>query len=122
MNVITTINNTIETATGITPVAFSSSSIESLPCISFIAYRQGDTGTIESWRYQTRITADCLEDAMDIEEEIAEALVSIGDLGSNGALSIQVNGGGSLEDERTGLPQLITYYDINTKSYERGTI
>lgn len=48
MNTITNILSTIETATGIEPIPFSSSTINTLPSITFIAYRQGDNAVVES--------------------------------------------------------------------------
>lgn len=57
-----------------------------------------------------------MEDAIEIEESIADALVTLGDEQKLNSLRIEVNGGGSLEDEKTGLPQLLTYYDVYTKS------
>lgn len=117
MNVIKNLLTTIESTTGIKPVAFSSSSIQNLPCISYTAFRQYDDAVIESWRFQTRITASSLQEAIELEETIADALCSLGDQGSNGALNIVINGGGTLEDENTRLPQILTYYDIQTKSY-----
>lgn len=116
MNVIINLLTAIEERTGIEPVPFSSSNIHNLPCISFTAYRQGDNAVIESWRFQTRITAETLGEAIALEEEVADELVSLGDLANYGALRIEINGGGTLEDEITGLPQLITYYDITTQS------
>lgn len=53
---------------------------------------------------------------MEIENSVADLLVSIGDEERFNTLSIQVNGGGTLLDEQTGLPQLITYYDITARS------
>lgn len=51
-----------------------------------------------------------------MDAAIRELLVTLGDEERYEALSIRVNGGGSLEDELTGLPQILTYYDINTRS------
>ncbi len=116
MNAITNLLSAIEARTGIEPRPFSSSNIESLPCISFTAYRQGDNAVIESWRFQIRITAENLAEAIELDEEIADALVSLGDMADYGTLRIEVNGGGTLEDENTGLPQILTYYDIQTQS------
>ena len=116
MNVITTLLSAIGDRTGIEPTPFSSSNINNLPCVSYTAYRQGDNAVVESWRFQIRITAYTLEEAIDIDEEIADALVSLGDMADYGALRIEVNGGGTLEDEQTGLPQILTYYDITTNS------
>lgn len=117
MNVIKNLLSTIETATGITPKAFNSSTIQTLPCISYTAFRQYDDAVKESWRFQTRITASSLLEAIELEEIIASELCSLGDEGSQGALNIVLNGGGTLEDENTGLPQILTYYDITTKSF-----
>lgn len=116
MNIITNLLSAIESATGIEPVAFSSSRINELPSITYTAYRTSDNAVVEGWRFQTRVTAEHYEDAIGIEEAIADALVSLGDEQNLGSLRIQVNGGGTLEDEQTGLPQLITYYDVQTKS------
>lgn len=116
MNVIINLLSAIESRTGIEPTPFSSSNIASLPCISYTAYRQGDNAVVESWRFQLRFTAETFAQAVQLEEEVADLLVSLGDLADYGALRIQINGGGTLEDEQTGLPQLITYYDITTQS------
>lgn len=62
------------------------------------------------------MTAETLEEALTIEGQIADLLCTLGDEERYGALHIEVSGGGTLEDEQTGLPQLITYYDINAKS------
>ena len=53
---------------------------------------------------------------MEIEETIANLLVSLGDEEKFGKLRIEINGGGSLEDENTRLPMLLTYYDIQDYS------
>lgn len=116
MNVINSLLSAIETETGITPAAFSSLNIYNLPCITYTAYRQGDNAVIESWRLQIRVTAETLQEAMEIEEAIADKLCSLGDLADYGALRIQINGGGTMEDENTGMPQLLTYYDIQAQS------
>jgi hypothetical protein len=116
MNNIRTILAAMEQATGITPQAFSSRTISQLPSVSYIAYPQSDNAVVESWRLQTRVTAESFEQAIDIEGAIRENLVTLGGEELHGSLSIQVNGGGTLEDETTGLPQILTYYDIQTKS------
>lgn len=118
MNNIPDILEEISSATGIEPVPFSSKTIQELPSISYTMYRQGDNAVVETWRFQTRITAESLEEVIDIEETIADLLVSLGDEEKFGTLNIQVNGGGTIEDEATGLPQLITYYDIQMRSNE----
>lgn len=116
MNILTNLLSAIENATGIEPIAFSSSNINTLPSITYTAYRTRDNAVVEDWRFQTRITAENYAEAVSIEEAIADALVSLGDEQNLGSLRIQINGGGTLEDEQTGLPQLITYFDIRTKS------
>ncbi len=116
MNIIRQLNAAVEEAAGIAPRAFSSRTITQLPCVTYQAYRQGDNAVVESWRYQLRVTAETLEEAIDIEEAIADALVTLGAEEKLSSLTIQVNGGGTVEDELTGLPQLLTYYDVTTKS------
>ena len=116
MDVIFNLLSAIEERTGIQPTPFSSSNIESLPCISFTAYLQSDNAVVESWRFQTRITAESLAEAFELNAAIADELVSLGDLAEHGALRIEINGGGTLEDENTGLPQILTYYDVQTNS------
>ena len=116
MNCIKEILGAIADATGIVPTAFSTSAINELPAINFTAYRQSDNAVVESWRFQTRVTAATLEEAIDVEEIIADTLTSLGDEDKFGSLKIEINGGGTLEDENTGFPQLLTYYDINVRS------
>ena len=93
-----------------------SGKINELPSITYTAYRTRDNAVVEGWRFQTRVTAEQYKDAIEIEEAIANVLVSLGDEQNLGSLRIQINGGGTLEDDQTGLPQLITYYDVYTKS------
>ena len=116
MNVINTLLSVIEASSGIEPTPFNSSNINNLPSVSYTAYRQGDNAVVESWRFQLRITAESLEEAIELDETIANALVSLGDMPDYGALRIEINGGGTLEDEETGLPQILSYYDIQTIS------
>ena len=116
MNNIKKLLSAIEKATGIKPTAFKSTEISKVPAISYTAYRQSDNAVVESWRFQTRVTAQKLEDAIEIEEKIANKLTTLGDEWKLDALNITINGGGTLEDERTGFPQLLTYYDINVRS------
>ena len=116
MDVILNLLSAIEALTGIKPEAFSSFNISNLPCISYTAFKQGDNAVVESWRFQIRITAETLQEAMELEAAISDELCSLGDIAGYGALRIQVNGGGTLEDENTGLPQILTYYDIQTHS------
>ncbi len=116
MNNIRQILGAIEGATGISPKAFSTRLISQPPAITYLAYPQRDNAIVESWRFQTRVTAESLEEAIGIDAAMRDALCTLADEEKLGSLSIEVNGGGTLEDEATGLPQLLTYYDINTKS------
>lgn len=105
----------IQAETGVTPSAFSIYSVEELPAISYTIYPQGDTGAVESWRFQTRITADSLVDAMATDQKIRDKIVTIGDATFLDCV-IRVNGGGTLEDPESRKPQILTYYDITTRS------
>lgn len=105
----------IEKAAGIKPVAFSSKSIESLPCVQYQIYKDGDDAVIETWRLTVRVTCETLKSALEVESAISGALVSFADEETNGTLNTVINGGGTIEDEQTGKPQLITYYDITTR-------
>lgn len=53
---------------------------------------------------------------MEINEAIIDTLVTLGDEEKLGALRIEVNGGGTLEEPETHFPQLLTYFDIQNKS------
>lgn len=116
MNIIKTLIDAIGDELGIEPKPFSSRLLSQLPAITYTAYPQRDNAIVESWRLQTRVTAETLEEAIDIEGSMRELLCTLGDEEKLGSLSIEVNGGGALEDEATGYPQLLTYYDVNTKS------
>lgn len=106
----------IEAETGIHPTAFNSWEIQNLPAISYTLYRQSDNAVIENWRFQIRICADSLGAALAIDQEIADLLCTLGDEEKFGKLRIEINGGGTLEDENTGLPQILSYYDIQDYS------
>lgn len=116
METILQILSAIGEGTGIEPSAFSSSTITELPCITYTAYRQQDNAVTEGWRLTIRVTAESYEEALTIETQVAELLCTLGDEERYDALKIEVSGGGAMEDETTGLPQLITYYDLTTRS------
>ncbi len=116
MNNIEAILAQIETLTGIKPEAFSSKSVQYLPAISFTLYKQRDNAVIENWRLQLRFVAESLEEAMDLEKIVSDSLVSLGDEEVLGALRIELNGGGVVEDENTGIPQVLAFYDIQNRS------
>jgi hypothetical protein len=105
----------IESATEITPVAFSSTSIQTLPSIAYQLYRTSDDGIKSQWRLQTRITSNTLKETLDIEAKLVEALTTVADEPKFNDCYIAVNGGGTVEDDETGLPQIITYFDINSR-------
>lgn len=105
----------IADATGVKPQAFAIRDIEMLPAMSYTIYRASDNGSREQWRMQTRITAKSLAEALDIERKLTDALCSIGD-GTIAGCSIEVNGGGTMLEQQSGLPQQLTYFDITTKS------
>ena len=115
MNVIPTLLTAIERKTGVKPVPFSSNTIQVLPCISYQVYMQGYDAVTQSWRLQIRITSDSLEEAVGLQDAIASELVTFADESKFGALNIKINGGGTIEDENTHLPQLITFFDITTE-------
>lgn len=106
----------IEALTGIKPEAFSSKSIQFLPAISYTLYKQRDNAVIESWRLQIRYVAESLEEAMELEQIVSESLCSLGDEEILGTLRLELNGGGIVEDENTGIPQVLAFYDIQTRS------
>lgn len=105
----------IEEATGIKPKAFAIKDIDRLPAMSYTIYRASDNGSKEQWRLQTRITAKSLAEALDMERKLTDALCTIGDETIAGC-SIEVDGGGTILEEQSGLPQQLTYFDITTKS------
>lgn len=102
--------------TGVDVSAFSSKSIETLPSIQYQLYKDGDDGAVESWRMQLRFTAERFIDAVDLQEQVIEMLTTVGDEEKYGATVIHLNGGGSIEDPMSGLPSLITYLSITSKS------
>lgn len=115
MEFLKEILDAIHEATGITPVAFSIADTAKLPAMSYTIFRQANSGAVSSYRLQTRITAPDLATALGVEEKLSDSLVSLGDEFKFGA-SIQINGGGTLEDPETGYPQIITYFDITIRS------
>lgn len=104
----------IEEATGIHPTAFNTTDINTIPAINYLCYRASDNGAKEQWRFQTRVTARTYEQALHIEDLLTKSLVTLGDNTNHGCV-IRVNGGGTLEDEATGFPQIMTYFDLITK-------
>ena len=104
----------IKEATGIQPTAFNTKSVNGVPAINYLAYVARDDGAKEVWRFQTRITARTYVEAIEVDRKMRDTLVTLGDEPKFNS-KIEVNGGGTLEDEATSYPQIITYYDITTK-------
>lgn len=106
----------INEATGLDAEPFTSTTPNFVPCISYQIYRQGDNAVVSNWRFRIRITAETLEEALEIDEAIAETLCSLGDEEKYDTLQIRQNGGGTMEDPETRFPQLLDYYDIMIRS------
>ena len=106
----------IKEETGITPKAFSTKQANTFPAITYQAYKTNDDGIKEMWRLQLRISAKDFASSLGLEKQISDLLCTVGDDEKFDCLEIAVNGGGSLEDDLTGVPQIITYYDILARS------
>jgi hypothetical protein len=105
----------VKESTGIQPTAFSSQQINSLPAINYSFYRASDNGAVATYRLQTRTVGKDFAQTIELEQKVVDCLVTLGDSTNCGCV-IAHNGGGSLEDENTGLPQLIDYFDITARS------
>lgn len=104
----------IQQATGIAPQAFQTSTVGS-PAITYSYYRALDSGAVAQWRLQLRVFGRTMEEAIGLEEKATRALVTVGDETLFGC-SVKSNGGGSMIDADINTPQLVTYYDITTRS------
>lgn len=104
----------IKEATGISPTAFNTKDKNMVPAINYLAYVARDDGAKQVWRFQTRITAQTYTQALNIDKTLRKLLITLGDEPKFNSM-IEINGGGTLEDELTGFPQIISYYDITTK-------
>ena len=116
LNMITQIIGAIQQATNYRPQAFSSNMTSSVPCITYTLYKQSDNAVIQVWRLQLRFTAKTLQKCMEMSEAASNALCSLGDEEVLGALNIKQNGGGTLEDDLTCFPQVLSFYDIQIRS------
>lgn len=110
VDILTSIKEVI----GITPTAFNTKDTNIVPAINYLAYVARDDGAKQIWRFQTRITAQTYTQAIQIDRKLRKLLITLGDEPKFNSI-IQLNGGGTLEDELTGFPQIISYYDITTK-------
>ena len=103
----------IQQATGIAPSAYQTSTVGQ-PAITYSFYRATDNGAVVTYRLQTRVFARTQEKALEIEQEITDSLVTLGDETRFGC-SISSNGGGALIDADTNTPQVLTYFDVVAK-------
>lgn len=104
----------IQQATGIAPQAFQTDKVGK-PAIVYSYYRASDNGAVAQYRLQIRCFGRTMREAMELEEKVSSALVTIGDERVF-ECSIDSNGGGSMIDADTNTAQLLTYYDVTTKS------
>lgn len=114
MEFIKNIITAIEELTGIAPTMFSSRIESNVPCINYDIYRDAYNGALSEWRMELRITAETFQEVIEIEEKVC-SICTLGDEGKLGCLHIEVNGGGTLEDESTGYPQQLIYFEIYSK-------
>lgn len=115
MDELTQILAAIKENLNISPTAFNTSNINSLPAINYLYYKTKDDGSVANYRLQTRITAEDFVSALGVEKQLTDLLVCVGDEERYNC-SIAVNGGGTLEDPATSLPQIITYFDVIVRS------
>lgn len=73
-----------------------------------------DNGVVKQDRLELNIVAATLARTIEVDTQIRKALLSIGDIEKNGVLSIELNGGGTLESE-AGVHRF-TNYTITTRS------
>lgn len=111
MDVLITLLGLIKKATGLDATPFYTGEN---PAITYSFYRTQGDGAKGRYRLQIRTHAKTLEQAIMLNEQITDELVTLGD-GTKGGLRIEANGGGSLLDEATHTPQQITYFDILAK-------
>ncbi|MBM6776024.1 hypothetical protein H7U34_01840 [Collinsella tanakaei] len=103
----------IKDATSIAPQAFQTDSVGK-PAITYSFYRATDNGAVAQWRLQVRVFGRNMREAVEIEEKLSDALVTLGDETRFGC-SIESNGGGSMIDSDTNTAQMLTYFDITCK-------
>ena len=106
----------IEAETGIKPIPFSSKHANKFPAITYQAYKTSDDGVKEMWRLQLRISDKSYASSLGLEKQLSDLLCTVGDEEKFECLQIALNGGGTLEDDLTGVPQIISYYDILARS------
>lgn len=104
----------IEEATAIAPRAFQTDKVGE-PSIVYSFYRASDNGAVAQYRLQLRVFGRTMSEAAELEQKASKALITVGDETSFGC-SIESNGGGSMIDAETNTPQLITYFDVVSRS------
>lgn len=106
----------IQGVTGVEPQPFQTEKYgKNLPAITYSFYTMTDSGAVASYRLLVRVHGSTYEQCVSLTDSIRKALVTVGDEYRNGC-SITGNGGGSLIDNETGIPQQISYFDITTRS------
>lgn len=115
MKVLPSLLGIVNDATGIQAVPFQTTDYaENLPAITYSFYSTNNNGQVEHFRFMTRIHAKSYQECVELSQQLSDALVTYGDETIDG-LSIKGNGGGSLIDAETGIPQQINYYDITVR-------
>lgn len=112
--ILSSLLGAIQQATGIAPQAYQTSTVGK-PAITYSFYRATDNGAVVTYRLQTRVFAKTQEQALEIEQQVRDSLVTLGD-STNFGCSITSNGGGALNDADTNTPQVITYFDVVAKA------
>lgn len=106
----------VKDATGINPAPFQTPSYaDNLPAITYSFYASSDDGAKAQYRFLVRVHAKDYEQCLELSDAVSKALITTGDETRFGC-SIDGNGGGSLVDEETNIPQQIQYFDITTRS------
>ena len=112
--ILSSLLGAIQQATGLAPSAYQTDRVGQ-PAITYSFYRVSDNGAVAQYRLQVRVFGRTQVEALEIEEKIADSLVTLGD-GTKFGCSISSNGGGALMDADTNTPQVLTYFDVTTRS------
>lgn len=104
----------LTTALSVPVVPLSANNVDD--CVIYRFYSTLDNGAVKQIRLELRLNTHTIAASEDIKKTICQTLVTVGDEGKNGYNSCQVNGGGQLRDEETGLITTIMYFTIITKS------
>lgn len=104
----------IKDATSVAPQAFQTEKVGE-PAITYSFYRATDNGAVAQYRLQVRCFGRTMKEAVEMEESISSALVTLGDETKFGC-TIESNGGGSMIDSETNTAQILTYFDVTSRS------